>query len=205
MLFIPGVFHFCYILYALFPKKIKNANQLSNNKLKIHHIVCFHNESEFIKNKLRNCYKLNYPDIIHSFINDNSTDDTLELLNKYKKKGTFVFNNTINIGKNQSQIMAVKKSNSDLILFTDANVFLEKDSLKHLVQYFSNNEVGGVCGNVMIKTQTDKVEFSGRYWNLEKKIKQLQTRSGAVIGFDGGFYCVKRQYNPGTAIGGHMS
>lgn len=194
LLVVTGTLHFSYILYALLSKSGKKIGQYEK-EFTIQHVVCFHNESDFIKRKLESCYNLNYPGIYHTFVNDNSTDNTLELLKKYQKDNTLIISNSTNKGKNQSQIKAVSKYHSDLILFTDANVFLEKDSIKRLVKYF-DEKTGGVTGNVLIKTESNKVEFSGKYWNLEKKIKNFQTISGSVIGFDGGFYCVKRaNYN----------
>jgi len=32
------------------------------------------------------------------------------------------------------------------------------------------------------------------YWELEKRIKRFQSCSGSLVGFDGGFYCVKREH-----------
>lgn len=189
-----GTLHLSYILYALFSKSKKKTKKCKK-EFTIQHVVCFHNESAFIERKLENCYNLNFPGIYHTFVDDNSTDNTMELLKKYQKGNTIILNNKTNKGKNQSQIKAVNKFDSDLLLFTDANVFLEEDSLTKLVKYFDEN-TGGVTGNVLIKTAIDEVEFSGRYWNLEKRIKKFQTISGSVIGFDGGFYCVKREnYN----------
>lgn len=194
---VTGGLHFLYMMTAFFFKPGEKRQLKSNieNDLTVQHVVCFHNESHFIKRKLENCYSIDYPKVSHVFVNDNSSDNTLELLEKYKKENTLVLNNNSNIGKNQSQIKAVSYSDSDLILFTDANVFLEEDALLKLVEHFDQT-TGGVTGNVLVKTESDKVEFSGKYWNLEKIIKDFQTKFGCIIGFDGGFYCVKREnYN----------
>lgn len=192
LLVASGTLHLGYILAALLFYSKNGKDGYSNDLPLIQHIVCFHNESAFVKRKLESVYRINYPRIFHTFVNDNSIDDTLALLNQYKKEHTYIINNEENIGKNQSQIKSVKRFDSDLILFTDANVFLEPDSVKEMVRYF-DDKTGGVTGNVTIKTDLDEIEFSGRYWNIEKRIKRFQTIAGSVIGFDGGFYCVKRE------------
>ncbi|MDA3917542.1 MAG: glycosyltransferase [Deltaproteobacteria bacterium] len=192
-----AVIHFLYIFICIILPEGKENPEIQGENYSIEHIICFHNESKFIKQKLENCYRLKHKKIHFTFINDNSTDDTLDLLQKYSKnkKNITIIDNKQNIGKNQSQIKAVNKSESDLLLFTDSNVFLEEDAISELVGSFSSS-VGGLTGNVTIKTEQKKVEFSGKYWNLEKKIKRFQSLFGSVIGFDGGFYCVKRQcYN----------
>ena len=105
---ILGFIHFTYILIAiLYYYKTKPARQ-SNNEFQpnfsIEHIICFKNESRFIREKLHNCYSIKYPHIHHTFVNDNSTDNTLEVLEKYAKDDDSIINNKENKGKNQSQI-----------------------------------------------------------------------------------------------------
>lgn len=187
-----GILHLAYFAFSFFyPKKRKKTKSAGTNP-SIEHIVCFKNESRFIEKKLENCYRIDYPSIHHTFINDNSTDDTLDLLKKFSNDDSDIINNPTNLGKNQSQISAVKKTKSELLLFTDANVFLHKDALHEIVKYF-DDEMVGVCGNVTITTDLEHKDISGKYWQIEKRIKEFQTLSGSVIGFDGGFYCVKRR------------
>jgi cellulose synthase/poly-beta-1,6-N-acetylglucosamine synthase-like glycosyltransferase len=183
------------IICLIFPGKTENKEALDSQLPSIEHIICFKNESKFARRKLENCYDIDYPKIRHTFINDNSSDDTGDIITRFARSGCRVVHNQTDKGKNQSQITAVKNSQSDLLLFTDANVFLNPNAIKKLLQGFDDLVVG-VCGNVTIKTETMKSEFSGRYWQLEKRIKRFQSRFGCVIGFDGGFYCVKREnYN----------
>ncbi len=194
ILLILGIIHIGYIfLCIIYPKKRREISDRKNYS--IEHIVCFKNEAGFIKEKLDNCYQIAFPCLHHTFVNDNSSDNTLELLEKYKQSATIVINNETDSGKNQSQIRSVKMTNADLVLFSDANVFLRKDALDFLVRHFDEN-TGGVCGDVTVTTDMKHMELSGKYWEIEKNIKEIQSLSGSVIGFDGGFYCVRREnYN----------
>jgi len=192
--FILGILHMGYILVALIFGKIEKesrAEEANEKESSVEHIICFKNESKFIKKKLGNCYTLDHPRIHNTFVNDNSTDNTLELLKKYKGENSQIVSNETNLGKNQSQIKAVNKTESDFLLFTDANVFLEKDALNKILRAFNKN-TGGVCGNVKITTDMQHQDMSGKYWELEKIIKKFQSLFSSVIGFDGGFYCVRR-------------
>ena len=194
ILAVLGLVHIAYIiLAAIYPdKKSKSPNE---EKYSIEHIVCFKNETNFIEEKLRNCYEIEYPNLHHTFVNDNSTDDTPGLLEKHRQENTNLISNDTNLGKNRSQIKSVKQTSSDLLLFTDANVFLKKDTLDHIVSAFDKN-TGGVCGNVTTTTDMRHQDIVGKYWEVEKIVKRFQSLSGAVIGFDGGFYCVRREcYN----------
>jgi len=191
-----GAIHIAYIVVCLiFPGRNIKPQSLDESLYSIEHIVCLKNESKFVQRKIENCYGIDHPKIRHTFINDNSTDDTSELIARFARNGSRVINNKRSKGKNQSQIIATKTSQSDLLLFTDANVFLDSDAVKKVIEAFDDS-VGGVCGNVTITTESMSKEFSGQYWQLEKRIKKFQSRFGSVIGFDGGFYCVKREcYN----------
>ncbi len=192
---ILGSIHVLYILTAILCPKNKKKNISGREKYRIEHIVCFKNESDFIGEKLKNCYEIRYPYIHHTFVNDHSSDSTLELLRKYKTADTILIHNESNIGKNQSQMNAVNNTDSDLLLFTDANVFLDKDAVDYLVTHFDEN-ISGVCGDVTVTTDMKHKEISGKYWEIEKQIKNFQSLSGSVIGFDGGFYAVRRaDYN----------
>lgn len=195
---ILGAIHVGYIITAMISSWLNSTvkkQKETASEYSIEHIVCFKNESKFIKRKLENTYSLDNPNIHNTFVNDNSSDDTLALLNNYKGQNTSIVTNEESMGKNSSQIKAVEQSKSDFLLFTDANVFLTKDSIDRLICTF-DNDVGGVSGNVTITIDMKNQDVSGKYWQLEKMLKKFQSKAGAMIGFDGGFYCVKREnYN----------
>ncbi len=201
LLLIPLSFiclHLAYVCVALVYPKLtakKGVDPMEDSFGKaytIEHIVCFKNETAFVQKKMENAYSLDTRHKIHhTFINDNSSDDTPTLLETFAKDNTTLIHNTTNLGKNQSQIKAVNQSESDFLLFTDANVFISDDTIESLIGAF-DEDTGGVTGNVRVTTDLKNQDFSGRYWELEKKIKAFQSLFGVVIGFDGGLYCVKR-------------
>lgn len=197
--FILIFLHITYIIICILSSKNNirsNLKEQNSESISIEHIVCFKNETAFIKKKLEDLRELEtIHKVHHTFIDDNSDDDTFELLNKYKFDNSSIIKNNTNLGKNRSQIKAVNQTSSDYILFTDANVFITGETIDRLINGF-DSDTGGVTGNVKITTNFQNQDFSGKYWELEKKIKGFQTRFGSVIGFDGGLYCVKREnYN----------
>ena len=193
MLLAVGFVHFMYLLVCMAKRKNKQpALQTIESWPKIEHIICFKNEEKFLEAKIKNCFEIDYPNIHNTFINDNSTDNTLELIKRHVNGISRLINNEKNLGKNQSQIKAVKTSQSDFLLFSDANVFIQPDAVKKMIAAF-DEDTGGLTGNVSITTDFEKKEFSGRYWEIEKIIKKFQSEYGCVIGFDGGMYCVRRE------------
>ena len=102
---ILGAIHVGYIITAMISSwlnsKVKKQKETAS-EYSIEHIVCFKNESKFIKRKLENTYSLDNPNIHNTFVNDNSSDDTLALLNNYKGQNTRIVTNEESIGKNSS-------------------------------------------------------------------------------------------------------
>lgn len=193
--FVLGGGHFFYLFLSMIYGRKPSASPHPSPFFSVEHIVCFRNESAFVRRKLENCSEIHYPHIHHTFIDDQSDDDTGALLEKCRTANVTVIHNDRNIGKNASQIRAASQTDADLLLFTDANVFLAPDALSHVISSFTAN-TGGVTGNVTMTRTMDRVERDamGKYWELEKRVKKFQSRWGAVIGFDGGFYCVRRTH-----------
>jgi cellulose synthase/poly-beta-1,6-N-acetylglucosamine synthase-like glycosyltransferase len=187
--------HFLYLFLSMMCGGKTRPSPSPPSFFSVEHIVCFRNESAFVRRKLQNCSEIQYPHIHHTFIDDQSEDDTGSLLESFRATGVRVIHNDRNIGKNASQIRAASQTQADLLLFTDANVFLAPDALSHVVSSFTP-DTGGVTGNVTMTRTIDRVvrDAMGKYWELEKRVKKFQSHWGAVIGFDGGFYCVRRNH-----------
>lgn len=126
--------HILYVISGLIWVNMIDHGQESQpdkETYSIEHIVCFKNESRFVSKKLENSYELITLHNIHqTFVNDNSENDTFAQLQTYQQANTTIINNTLNLGKNLSQIEAVNQTDSDLLLFTDANVFLNSEAVE---------------------------------------------------------------------------
>lgn len=98
------------------------------------------NEERNIESAVRSLLAIDYPNLQIVAVNDRSTDKTTAILKKLKTE--FPTLKLIEItelpkgwlGKNHALYVGTKESQSELILFTDADVIFEKDSLKKAVQ-----------------------------------------------------------------------
>ncbi|MHB1177482.1 MAG: glycosyltransferase, partial [Daejeonella sp.] len=120
-------------------------------------IVAAYNEEDLIEEKIKNCLNLNYPGnkVQFIFITDGSSDRTPEIVRRYPE--IQLLHEERRLGK----MAAIKRSMpyvAGLVtVFTDANTFLNKDALVHLLKHYQNPKTGAVAGEkkIMVHQSAD--------------------------------------------------
>lgn len=159
-------------------------------------IVVTRNSSTVIEEKVRNCLSLDYPgerlQII--FYSDGSSDDTVEILERYRAKGIQVYGTSHHAGKIPALNDAVLRSTGEVVVLTDTSAMLEADALRKMVPYFDNGGIGGVCGNMYYtKVKTIMEKGQSVYLRFDRSIKSLENRMGSVTSNNGAFYAIRRR------------
>ncbi|MGA8216773.1 MAG: hypothetical protein WB799_24520, partial [Candidatus Sulfotelmatobacter sp.] len=79
-------------------------------------------------------------------------------------------------------------------VLTDARQLLERNSVRLLMEDFADPAVGCVSGMLMLgdPESGEKGKGTGLYWGFEKKVRELESKSGSVVGATGAFYAVRR-------------
>jgi poly-beta-1,6-N-acetyl-D-glucosamine synthase len=111
-------------------------------------LIPTHNEKETILGKLNNTLSLSYPRKLVEIIviDDASSDETVRLVAPYKAQGVKVIEKKLRGGKAESVNIGAQNSTSEIIVVTDADVMLHKDSLPLLLQHFCDLKIGAVSG-----------------------------------------------------------
>lgn len=115
-------------------------------------IPCW-NESETIDATMQSVQNLDYPqDKLHTIlIDDGSTDNTCEILQKYKGSEHVTVLTKKNGGKHTALNFALDFVQTELFCSIDADTFLEPDALTRANAYFVRNpELSAVGGAVLI-------------------------------------------------------
>jgi poly-beta-1,6-N-acetyl-D-glucosamine synthase len=124
-------------------------------------IVPVYNEEDTIAATLDSLLANGYPEdkLEILVVNDESTDNTLQIVQEYKKKykQVRVFSK-LNSGKADSVNQAIKKAKNEFIAIVDADSYLEKDALKEVMKYFADEKVGAVTGVCMVKNRNKLLE-----------------------------------------------
>jgi glycosyltransferase involved in cell wall biosynthesis len=156
-------------------------------------LVAAHNEAEVIGAKLDNLAATDYPaGAIEVLVaSDGSTDATVEIATRHGIEPR-VFD-LPRRGKNHALNDAVAHASGSIIVVSDADSTLEREALRALASYFADPEVGGVAGNFRYRRSDRGGDGERAYWNFDRVIKQLQTRSGSVTSSTGQLHALRRE------------
>lgn len=163
-------------------------------------IIPAHNEESVIEKKLQNLIKLSYSsekiDVI--IASDNSTDKTNKIvesfINNHKDKSIKLYEVKERKGKTNAQNEAVKQARGEIIVFSDANSMLDKNSIKELVKFMSDNNVAYVTGKLQYTNEESSNSSSteSNYWNYDLFMRYVESKFGSVTAGNGAIYAVRK-------------
>jgi len=163
-------------------------------------VVAARNEERLLEQRIANLLGLHYDRDRFQIIiaSDGSTDSTASLLLQHKGQIQALILDD-HQGKAVALNEAVKLASGDILIFFDVRQRIDENAILELVLPFSDPTVGAVSGSLEIeKTVRDGVHGAlGRYWEIEKSIRALESVSGSCVGATGAIYAVRRElYTP---------
>ena len=101
-------------------------------------------------------------------------------------------------GKAHGMKRLAAMASGDILIFTDANVVLDDDAIDALLPYYADGEIGGVLGSLRYGGAESSASASvgALYWRIEENLKDLESRSGNVMGADGSIFSIRRALYP---------
>lgn len=194
-----------YMLYPVFLSLLKKSQSQNNFNVfpensKIHLLIACYNEEAVIEKKIRNSFSLEAPRklLVHVIV-DESTDDTIKIALSLKEEfeHLFVYNKGYRKGKNDSLnyfFEVVQPDGNDVIFFTDANTFYNKDGFFPLWSELQNGAV--VVGGSMkyVDQDSSSAKSEGIYWKYEEWIRRNEAKMGRVITMNGGNMAMIAKY-----------
>lgn len=163
-------------------------------------VVAAYNEEDIITGKIRNTLALNYPQhkLEFLFISDGSTDRTPELIAKHPE--IRLMHQPCREGKIAAIHRAVSGIKTEVIVFTDANTFLNKNALINICRHYMDDETGAVAGEKRIHTDLQSDASSageGFYWKYESALKKWDSELYSVAGAAGELFSIRQKlYQP---------
>lgn len=109
------------------------------NKL-ISIIIVNHNGKRWLKDCFETIYSQTYKFFEVIFIDNASTDNSVDFVSKYYPK-VIIINNKYNLGFGRANNLGVKKAKGEIIFFLNNDTILEKDTLEKLLVYKKNNNL----------------------------------------------------------------
>ncbi len=160
-------------------------------------VMVVRNEERVLERKLKNLLALDYPaELLQlAVVSDGSTGGTEAILHSYASNPRVsVVLNQLSRGKASGLNDAFELAQGDIVVFTDARQEIEPDALRRLLENFADPQVGCVSGELMLgdPKNGETREGLGVYWRVEKRIRELESASGSVVGATGAFYAIRR-------------
>ena len=158
-------------------------------------LIAAYNEESVIEDRVKNALAFDYPkDKLQIVVaSDGSEDATSEIVRRYADQGVRLLDYKQRRGKSTVLNSSFAQLSGDIVLMSDANTFTDADAAKKLVRWFSDPEIGAVCGRLVITDPTSGKNTDGLYWKYETFLKKCESRLGALLGANGAIYAIRRQ------------
>jgi len=161
-------------------------------------VMVVRNEERWLESKLRNLLELDYPQARCQImvVSDGSTDRTDDILREHADDPRVqVLMNQLPRGKACGLNDAIALAAGEVVVFTDARQKIEFGAIRVLMESFADPEVGCVSGALMLgdPESGEAARGMGLYWSIEKKIRELESEAGSVVGATGALYAVRRE------------
>ena len=159
-------------------------------------VIAARNEEKDIRWKVEETLAWDYPpeklDVLVA--SDASEDRTDEILASINDRRLRWIRTESRGGKVRALNALVATARGDILFFTDANAHIGPECLRRMIRHFADERVGCVTGDSYVINDDSAVGGGAEaYWGLEKIIKRLQNRIGAVLVCDGAIFCLRRK------------
>jgi biofilm PGA synthesis N-glycosyltransferase PgaC len=160
-------------------------------------VMVVKNEEAVLAHKVENLLALEYPaskmEVV--VVSDGSSDRTAAILKQFGTDTRVrAVLKPVSEGKALGLNDAVRLASGEILLFTDARQTIEPSALRLLVENFADPAVGCASGELMLgdPSSGETGIGMGLYWRIEKKVREMESDSGSVVGATGAIYCARR-------------
>jgi len=198
LLIIYIYFGYPTILWLLSKVKKKPINTNAEFQPNVTMFIAAYNEEKVIRTKLLNTIELAYPkDKLQVIVvSDDSTDQTNNIVNELSQEYPFIQLNVVygRKGKTEALNKSVHLATGEILVFSDANSMYRTDAIEHLVKYYGDESIGGVCGELKLTNPTNSTigESEGIYWKYERLLKILESQTGTTVVGNGSIYSIRK-------------
>ena len=159
--------------------------------------VAAYNEKDYVHDKVKNSLELEYPKdkVKQVWVTDGSDDGTPDILKEYSDMGIEVYHEDARGGKIGAMNRGLQFVKSPIVIFSDGNTMLGKESIQRIVNMFSDPKVGCVSGEKRIyqKDKDTAAGTEGIYWKYESTLKKWDAELYSVVGAAGELFAIRTE------------
>ncbi len=159
-------------------------------------VIAAYNEVDFIEEKIQNTLQLTYPpDKLQIIIvTDGSTDTTPDIVRSYAE--VKLLHHPERKGKIAAVHRTMREVRTPIVIFTDANTYLNPEAIQNIVSHYQNPEIGGVAGEKRVYiAEKDSASGAGEgfYWKYESALKTWDFELYSVVGAAGELFSIRTE------------
>ncbi len=187
-----------YVLRKLYPsKELTKVNELPAVTL----LVAAFNEEDWIEEKIRNGFELEYPQgkLHFLLVTDGSNDATTQKARDYPIPEGAHFQ-VLHEPERRGKLAAVERVmplvETPIVVFTDANTTLNAQAMLNLVKHYADLKTGAVAGEKRINTASkDEASSAGEgiYWRYESLLKRWDGELYSAVGAAGELFSIRTE------------
>ncbi len=194
-----GIFLFSFLRFFRKEESFKPSYQNQEDLPELTLLIAAYNEADFLKEKIENCFKLQYPRDKWKIyvVTDGSTDGSAEVLAQFPTVS--VFHQPGRKGKLAAVERVLPEVTTPITVLSDANTLLNPGALLHLADHFASPKVGAVAGEkkIQVSKHDDATATEGMYWKYESKLKAWDAELHSVVGAAGELFAFRTElYDP---------
>lgn len=167
-------------------------------------VMAVYNEGKVIRRRLENYLALSYPREKLRFMigSDASTDGTDEIIREYQEQDpTIELRRFERSGKTKIVYTLAGEAQSEIIIFSDADILLEPQGLERIAECFADPDVGGVVVRMTYEDDRENAGSIGErtYHGMEDALRRFESLYHTTISPTGPCFAVRRgSYTPLT-------
>lgn len=198
-----GTFIVLFYIYIGYPillwlwAKIAQKNQEQGEyEPKVSIIVAAFNEETYIADKIKNSIEQDYPKekIQLVVVSDGSSDNTMKIAENYRSDRVILIEVPERKGKAHALCKGMDVANGEVLVFTDANVFFDRNAIKQLVKPLIDPSCGAVSGVVDLQAMnTGEPLGEGAYMKYERFMQARESDVHTMVGTDGGMFAIRSE------------
>ena len=162
-------------------------------------VVAAHNEGTRLPARVTNLLQQVYPRPLEIIVvSDGSTDSTSRAVAPFTSRIKFI--ELPRSGKPGALNAGVAASTGEIVVFADARQLFARDAVLQLVSNFTNPDVGGATGELILDCEMDGEAAAstisdgvGLYWAYEKWLRRHESRVRSTLGATGAIYALRRE------------
>lgn len=197
-----GILVYTYVGYAfvihILSKIVgkKHLTYINDDLPNVSLVIAAYNEEGFIEEKIRNTFQLDYPadKLTIIIVTDGSTDLTPELVSRHP--GIKHFHEKPRRGKIHAVNRIMRHISTPIVIFSDANCYLNPMAIRNIVRHYADPKVGGVAGEKRIQSDgADNASGSGEglYWKYESFLKRKDSEVYSIVGAAGELFSIRTE------------